>query len=217
MAIHGHLGRSTYRTPRALPRVYKEVAQQLGFFAQAELTLARTRAGDIRYLPGVFSAIEATRLFERLLAIAPWSKETMRMYDKMVEVPRLVAWYRDPEPLPAELQMVRERVGALLSVKFNAVSLNYYRDGNDSVAWHSDHDEELTARPVVALLSLGAIREMLLRTKVLPRRQLRCDLEPGSILVMRGDVQEHWEHHIPKVHRPTSARISVALRTKISP
>lgn len=189
------------------------MAQQIGFFKEEVRTLARTPRGAIVYYPMVLAAREAALLFDELLATTPWSSETMKMYDKLVDVPRLVAWYRD-EALPPALEVIRERAQSLLGTSFSAVSLNYYRDGADSVAWHSDHDEDLIADPVVALVSLGAMRQMRLRTKAAPRRQLHCDLEPGSILAMRGDVQSHWEHHIPKVLRPTSARISVALRTK---
>ncbi len=191
------------------------MAQQLGFFEGRTRTLVRTTRGAIDYLPQAFDPAQCASFFRDLMDAVAWSSEKMRMYDKLVDVPRLTAWYRDPDPLPETLAVIRARVGALLGVRFNAVSLNYYRDGADSVAWHSDHDEDLVADPVVALVSLGAVREMQLRPKVPPRRLLRCDLEPGSILAMSGDVQSYWEHHIPKVARPTSARISVALRTKI--
>ena len=195
-------------------RVIKAVAQQAGLFPEESRVLATTRRGSIVYYPEVFGAAESAALFEELLAVVPWSNETMKMYDKIVDVPRLVAWYRDPDVLPQALELVRGRVSQRLGIVFNAVSLNYYRDGTDSVAWHSDHDEDLTDHPTVALASFGATRQMQLRTKALPRRQLRCDLEPGSILSMNGDVQAHWEHHIPKVSRATDPRISVALRTK---
>lgn len=191
------------------------MAQQLGIFEEGVRTIARTPRGDIVYFPAVFDASETASLYGELLATIPWSKETMKMYDKLVDVPRLVAWYHEEEELPERLERIRERVQSVLGRGFNAISLNYYRDAADSVAWHSDHNEELVEDPVVALVSLGAMRQMQFRTKALPRRQLRCDLEPGSILAMRGDVQSLWEHHIPKVRRATSARISVALRTKV--
>ncbi|GAC1651824.1 MAG: alpha-ketoglutarate-dependent dioxygenase AlkB [Vulcanimicrobiaceae bacterium] len=190
------------------------MTQQLGFFGERFWTVARTPHGSITYFPAVFTAQESAALFRTLLDIVPWSQETMKMYDKMVEVPRLVAWFEPAQPLPEPLERIRERVRDLIPAHFNGVSLNYYRDGSDSVAWHSDHNEELAGERVVALVSLGATREMHFRTKAVPRRQLRCDLEPGSVLAMRGDVQHVWEHHIPKVRKPTDARISVALRTK---
>lgn len=190
------------------------MAQQAGLFAEESRSIARTPHGEIVYYPEVFTAAESARLFEELLAVIPWSNETMKMYDKIVDVPRLVAWYRDPDVLPPGLERIRRRVQERLATPFNGVSLNYYRDGSDSVAWHSDQNEELVAHPTVALVSLGATRQMQFRTKAVPRKQLRCDLEPGSVLAMVGDVQTLWEHYIPKVLRPTDARISVALRTK---
>ncbi|GAC1503557.1 MAG: alpha-ketoglutarate-dependent dioxygenase AlkB [Vulcanimicrobiaceae bacterium] len=191
------------------------MAQQLGFFEARTRTLVRTPRGTIEYHPQAFDPAECGSFFRDLMDAVAWSSEKMRMYDKLVDVPRLTAWYRDPDPLPETLELIRGRVGMRLGVRFNAVSLNYYRDGADSVAWHSDHDEDLIADPIVALVSLGAVREMQLRPKLPPRHLLRCDLEPGSILAMCGDVQHVWEHHIPKVRKPTDARISVALRTKI--
>lgn len=190
------------------------MAQQAGLFGEESRTIVRTPRGEIVYYPELFTPGESAALFEDLLAVIPWSNETMKMYDKIVDVPRLVAWYRDPDVLPQSLERIRLRVQERLGTPFNGVSLNYYRDGTDSVAWHSDHNEELIAHPTVALVSLGATRQMQFRTKAVPRRQLRCDLEPGSLLSMVGDVQSHWEHHIPKVLRPTDPRISVALRTK---
>jgi alkylated DNA repair dioxygenase AlkB len=190
------------------------MAQQLGFFGERTRRIVTTPAGKIVYFPAIFEPGESAALFEALLDTIPWSSESRRMYDKIVDVPRLVAWYDIGAELPEALAQIARRAGDLLEVRFNAVSLNYYRDGADSVAWHSDHNEELTEDPVVALASLGATRSMLFRTKTPPRRQLRCDLESGSLLAMCGDVQDRWEHHIPKVRTPTDARISVALRTK---
>jgi alkylated DNA repair dioxygenase AlkB len=109
---------------------------------------------------------------------------------------------------------VKLRTEAQLETRFNAVSVQYYRDGSDSVAWHSDHTEDLIDRPCVALVSLGAVREMQLRSKSKPRRAFSVDLEPGSLLVMGGLAQEQWEHHIPKVSRAIAPRISIALRQK---
>ena len=190
------------------------MAQQLGFFQERQRLIVSTPAGRIVYFEPVFSRAECESLFEVLLQTMPWSSERMWMYEKLVEVPRLVASYEPGADLPEPLQLVKNRAEEFLNEPFNGVSLNYYRDGTDSVAWHSDHSEGLIRHPTVALVSFGATRSMLFRSKSPPRHQLRCDLEPGSILAMRGDIQQHWEHHIPKVKAPTDARISVALRTK---
>lgn len=138
----------------------------------------------------------------------------MWMYDHTVAVPRLLARFAPDEPLPRELLEVKARAEAQIGAGFNSVSVQYYRDGSDSVAWHSDHTEDLVDRPYVALVSLGAVREMQIRSKNRPRRAFSVDLEPGSLLVMGGLAQEHWEHHLPKVARPIAPRISIALRQR---
>jgi alkylated DNA repair dioxygenase AlkB len=104
------------------------------------------------------------------------------------------------------------RIEALLNDPLPHVSLNYYRDGRDSVAWHSDRIDPQRPNPTIALLSLGSTRQMLVRTKELPRKTHAIDLHPGSVFVMSGPSQVHWEHTIPKTSRPADARISIAFR-----
>jgi alkylated DNA repair dioxygenase AlkB len=106
------------------------------------------------------------------------------------------------------------RVEETTGARFNSIGLNFYRDQEDSVAWHNDHENELAPMPVIALVSLGATREMRLRTKDQPRRTLRLDLEPGSLLVMSGVTQHYWEHTVAKEKRRVGPRISVALRQR---
>ncbi len=192
------------------------MAQQLGFFQERQRQIVSTAGGRIVYFASVFTAAESESLFDVLLRTIPWSSERMWMYEKLVDVPRLVASYDPGAELPEALRTIKARTEEAVGERFNGVSLNYYRDGTDSVAWHSDHSEGLTKHPTVALASFGATRSMLFRAKAPPRRQLRCDLGPGSVLAMYGDIQQHWEHHIPKVRMPTDARISVALRTKVA-
>jgi alkylated DNA repair dioxygenase AlkB len=189
------------------------VAQQIGLFGSAPQVFVNDES-SIVYYPALLDAAESAVLFEHLENSLPWTQETMWMYDHTVAVPRLLARFAPDEPLPRELGDVKARSEALLQARFNAVSVQYYRDGSDSVAWHSDHTEDLIERPYVALVSLGAIREMQIRSITKPRRTFSVDLEPGSLLVMGGLAQEQWEHHIPKVSRPISPRISIALRQR---
>jgi alkylated DNA repair dioxygenase AlkB len=189
------------------------VAQQIGLFGAAPRVFVDDES-LIVYYPALLDASESAELFEHLEETLPWSQETMWMYDHTVAVPRLIARFAPDEPLPRELLDVKERVEAKIDTRFSAVSVQYYRDGNDSVAWHGDHTEDLIERPYVALVSLGAVREMQIRSKTKPRRAFSIDLEPGSLLVMGGLAQEQWEHHIPKVPRPIAARISIALRQR---
>ena len=183
---------------------------QLGLFDSGPRVHVDDRSGKIAYYPALLDGPAAAALFHWLLDHAPWSSETMWMYDKMVDVPRLVARF-DGE-YPPMLAEAKARVEALLGETFANVALNYYRDGRDSVAWHSDRIEQLRPNPTIALLSLGSTRQMVVRTKAKPRRTYAVDLDPGSLFVMAGASQEHWEHTIPKSSRPSDARISIAFR-----
>jgi alkylated DNA repair dioxygenase AlkB len=188
--------------------------QQIGLFGANPRTFVDDRTGGIVYYPGVFSPQESDELFEVLQRTLPWSSETMWMYDHTVDVPRLIARFGPDEGLPEQLSMIKERVEEYLKTPFTSMSVQYYRDGNDSVSWHNDHREDLIELPTVAVLSLGSTREMLVRSRARPRRTFSCDLDPGSLFVMSGRAQEFWEHHIPKVKRPIGPRISVALRQR---
>jgi alkylated DNA repair dioxygenase AlkB len=192
------------------------MAQQIGLFGSAPRVFVDDETGGIAYYPAVFSADDASQLFETFERELPWVQETMWMYDHTVTVPRLIARFLPGDEKPAELSRVQERVEAYLGVRFTACSVQLYRGGNDSVAWHSDHTEDLIDLPVIAVLSLGATREMQIRSKGRPRKAFSCDLEPGSLFVMSGRAQEFWEHHIPKAKRAVAPRISVALRQRRS-
>jgi alkylated DNA repair dioxygenase AlkB len=138
------------------------------------------------------------------------------MYDRDVDVPRLVAGYRlDDRDLPPQLAQAASRVRAAAGgVRFTNVGLNFYRDGRDSVAPHNDHLYEIVAGFPIALLSLGATRRMTIRSKSRPRRALDLDLEHGSVLVMSYETQKHYDHGIPKVDARVGARMSLAFRVR---
>jgi alkylated DNA repair dioxygenase AlkB len=189
--------------------------EQLGLLltgATAPRTIAADDAGTIVYYPGVVTPDEAQRWFDELLATIDWRHERRPMYDRVVDVPRLVAHFRAGEPLPELVARMKTRVEERLGLSFGSVGFNRYRDGRDSVAMHHDHKDELEPRSPIALLSLGATRTMRLRTIATPRRTLAVALEPGSVLLMAGASQEYWEHGIPKTTEPVGERISVAFR-----
>jgi alkylated DNA repair dioxygenase AlkB len=193
------------------------MAQQIGLFGATSRVFVDDETGGIAYYPAVFNAEEAAQLFETFERDLPWTQETMWMYDRTVTVPRLIARFLPGDEKPAPLARVQERVESYLGVRFTACSVQLYRGGSDSVAWHSDHTEDLIDLPVIAVLSLGATREMLVRSKGRPRKTFSCDLEPGSLFVMSGRAQEFWEHHIPKAKRAVAPRISVAMRQRRTP
>jgi alkylated DNA repair dioxygenase AlkB len=137
------------------------------------------------------------------------------MYDRDVDVPRLVAGYRLADPaIPPVLAEAASRVALATGTPFNSVGLNYYRDGRDSVAPHNDHLYEIVARHPIALISLGATRRMTIRSKTKPRRIFDLDLEDGSLLLMSYETQLHYDHGILKTRNATGPRISVALRVR---
>ena len=190
------------------------MAQQIGLFGAQPRVYVDDETANIVYYPAVYEADESARLFELLQRTLPWAHETMWMYDRTVDVPRLIARFAPGEPMPQELRDVQTRVEQYLDTEFTSLSVQYYRNEQDSVAWHNDHREDLVENAVVAVMSLGATREMQVRSKARPRRAFSIDLEPGSLFVMSGRAQEFWEHHIPKLRKPTGPRISIALRQR---
>jgi alkylated DNA repair dioxygenase AlkB len=137
------------------------------------------------------------------------------MYDRDVDVPRLVAGFRlDGDDVPPALADAARRAGAVTGTPFNRAGLNLYRDGRDSVAPHNDHLYEIVAGYPIALISLGATRLMTIRSKSKPRRALDLDLEEGSLLIMSYETQLNYDHGIPKTRAAIGERISVALRVR---
>jgi alkylated DNA repair dioxygenase AlkB len=159
----------------------------------------------------------AAAWFDALREGVAWQSERRRMYDRDVDVPRLVARYPLDDPdVPAPLADAAARTSQDTGTRFNSAGLNFYRDGRDSVAPHNDHLYEIVAEHPIALISLGATRLMTIRSKKAPRRILDLDLENGSLLVMTYETQLHYDHGVPKTKTPADARISIALRVRPS-
>jgi alkylated DNA repair dioxygenase AlkB len=177
------------------------------------------------YFPGLFSTIESTAFLTKFITTIPWEQRIVSMYGKKIITPRLTAWYGEEEknyaysgnrfqPLPwtRELIDIKERVEPLSGVRFNSVLLNYYRDGNDSVAWHSDNETELGKQPVIASVSFGQVRRFDIRNKKEHQQKYSVRLEEGSLLLMKGDLQQNWEHRIAKSVTPMKARVNLTFR-----
>ena len=154
-------------------------------------------------------------VFATLVSDVPWRAERREMYDRVVDVPRLLAAFRVaeiPDGLP--LRTMLERVRALAPAPYNAVGMNLYRDGRDSVAMHHDKLHSLTAGHPIALVSLGAPRRMLIRAKAGARETVAVELAPGSLLRMSHAAQLTHEHGIPKTKRAVGPRMSVVFRVR---
>jgi alkylated DNA repair dioxygenase AlkB len=171
----------------------------------------------IDILPGWLTG--ADELFERLLHAVPWRAERRRMYERVVDVPRLLCFYDDGETLPDPLltqarDVLDAHYAAELGEPFVTAGLCVYRDGRDSVAWHGDTiGRGSTQDTMVAILSLGTPRPLLLRP-VSGGSGLRYDVGHGDLLVMGGSCQRTWQHAIPKSAKPTGPRISVQFRPR---
>jgi len=159
----------------------------------------------------------ADQLFVRLSQCVPWQAERRHMYDRVVDVPRLLSFYDEDQILPdpvldEAVQALDAQYGGELGERFRTAGLCFYRDGRDSVAWHGDRiGRGKTEDTMVAIISVGAPRGLALR----PRGggpTLRYELGHGDLIVMGGSCQHTWEHAILKTARPVGPRISVQFR-----
>lgn len=191
-----------------------------GAFCQLDLPDA-----DIRHYAAFLSSSEADRLFIRLRREIAWRHEHITLFGKSRAVPRLSAWYGEPGTaytysglrveaahwLPALLE-IRERIERVCAASFNSVLLNLYRDGADSVSWHADDERELGRNPVIASVSLGAIRNFQLKHRTQRTHKHAIALQHGSLLLMRGATQHHWLHQVPKTRAQCGERINLTYR-----
>ncbi|MEW2305467.1 alpha-ketoglutarate-dependent dioxygenase AlkB [Streptomyces sp. NPDC006655] len=169
----------------------------------------------IDVLPGWLTG--ADELFERLAAEVPWHAERRTMYDTVVDVPRLLAFYGAADPLPHPVltearEALTRHYADELGEPFTTAGLCYYRDGRDSVAWHGDRiGRGARQDTMVAILSVGEPRDLLLRP-LGGGPSLRRPLGHGDLIVMGGSCQRTWEHCVPKTARAAGPRISVQFR-----
>jgi len=181
--------------------------------------------GEVFYYPRVFDAGLSDEYFNLLFSGIRWKQEPVKLFGREIMQPRLTAWYGDEDKPYAYsgLKMQATRwIEPLLDIKAVAdkysgahstsALLNLYRDGSDGLGWHRDNEKVLGPEPVIASVSLGAPRLFQLRNYHHKKQVITLDLEPGSLLVMKGASQKEWEHRIPKTKRPVGARINITFR-----
>ena len=178
-------------------------------------TLTRGAWIDVR--PGFVTGSDL--LFERLSRDVPWHEERRRMYERVVDVPRLLSFFDEDDPLPDPVldqarSALNTHYGPELGEPFRTAGLCLYRDGRDSVAWHGDTiGRGRTEDTMVAIVSVGTPRALHLR----PRgggHAIRQVLGHGDLIVMGGSCQRTWEHAIPKTSRTVGPRISIQFRPR---
>jgi alkylated DNA repair dioxygenase AlkB len=192
-------------------------------------TLDLPQAEVILY-PAFFSAPEADRLLRELRETTAWRQETITLYGKPIDLPRLTAWYGDegtryiysgitnvPLPWTPVLREVKRAVEPPAGFVFNSVLLNRYRTGQDSVSWHADDEPEFGEQPVIASVSLGGTRTFQFRHKERKGLQASVELTHGSLLIMRGGTQANWLHRVPKTTKPVEERLNLTFRAIVAP
>jgi alkylated DNA repair dioxygenase AlkB len=183
------------------------------------------RDGDALLFPSVFDEKASAELFQQLHAHIPWEQHYIRLFGKKVAQPRLSAWYGDPgtaytysglqlEPLAwnSLLLQIKMRLEEVCPSNFTSVLLNLYRDGQDYMGWHRDNETELGVQPVIASLSFGAERRFVFRHFRDEQLRVAITLSSGSLLVMKGDTQQHWQHQLPKSAKVLEPRINLTFR-----
>lgn len=182
--------------------------------------------GDLCLIREFFDFSQSDEFLQALRALGQWRQDTIKRGRKERQLPRLTLWFGNSgknysysgirmKPLPwnGPLLTIKQTVDAEAGVKFNSVLLNLYRNGSDSVAWHSDDEPELGKNPIIASVSLGATRRFVLkhkREKRLPKIEL--ELSHGSLLLMRGPTQHHWVHAVPKSKISVGPRLNLTFR-----
>jgi alkylated DNA repair dioxygenase AlkB len=180
---------------------------------------------DVLFYKAFFSEDDSANYFQTLQNIISWEQQEIKIYGKQIKIPRLTAWYGDAdqnysysgishEPLPwtDELLEIKSAIETVTDVQFNSVLLNLYRDGSDSVGWHSDDEPELGQDPVIASVSFGEVRKFKFKHKDDNALQQSIDLTSGGLLLMQGATQHHWKHSIPKTRRQIDERINLTFR-----
>jgi alkylated DNA repair dioxygenase AlkB len=184
----------------------------------------RIKDGEYIFIEHFFDAIESKKYFELLLNGIVWKQEKMNMYGKELMFPRLTAWYGDsdkpyafsgillkPNDWTNELLEIKQKIEAKTEAIFNSVLLNRYRNGNDSISWHTDAEKELGENPVIASVNFGATRKFQLKHNT-TNEKVDIELTNGSLLIMQGSLQHYWKHQVPKTKKKVGERINLTFR-----
>lgn len=199
---------------------------QLNLFEEPQdyTTPVQIENGEYIYIPDFYNREKANKFLKTFIEGIEWNQESMNMYGKQVLFPRLTAWYGEndkpysfsgitlqPKPWSKELLEIKKDIEPLSKVVFNSVLLNRYRDGKDSISWHTDAEKELGENPVIASVNFGAERVFQLR-HMETKEKIEIVLKHGSLLIMQGELQHYWQHQVPKTKKVNSERINLTFR-----
>ncbi len=198
--------------------------QQLDLLNPEPLEIRRDGL-SLLLIPDILSAQQSSELFTHLAESTPWQQPRLKIYGKWHPTPRLVSFYGDPGlryqysrtlhgslTWTPRLLALKQSIAQYCQCDFNCVLLNQYRDGQDTMGWHADDEPELGHQPTIASLSLGTARDIHFKSRTAKGEKFSLTLAAGSLLIMSGDTQKHWLHHVPKRARCTQARINLTFR-----
>ena len=183
--------------------------------------------GEYLYIQNFFDKKDSDNFLKSLRENIIWKQESMNMYGKKIDFPRLTSWYGENDkpytfsgitlqPLPwnSEILEIKNKIEPKANVVFNSVLLNLYRDGNDSISWHTDAERELGKNPVIASVNFGETRKFQLR-HIKSKEKIEIELTHGSLLIMQGELQHFWQHQVPKTKEKKMERINLTFRVII--
>jgi len=180
---------------------------------------------DVFYRADAYEPERGNALADALRDEIPWEQHRLRLFGREVAAPRLSCWIGDagtaytysrvrfePHAWTPGLAMLRTDLAERFGLNFNSVLANLYRDGRDSMGWHSDAEPELGREPIIASLSFGAPRRFRFRSREIRKVAIEIELAHGSLLLMRGATQKLYQHDLPKTARTVGPRINLTFR-----
>ena len=181
----------------------------------------------VRIEKNFFNQVDSNELLKKLISDLPWESMAIKMFGKDITIPRLQCWVGDKgcdykysgkklnrQDWTEDLIMIREKIYKELNIDFNSVLVNYYRDGKDSMGWHSDNERELGPNPTIASISLGSERDLVFRNKI-NKEVLPIPQTHGCLILIDGKTQKNWQHAIKKTRKVIGPRINLTFRNII--
>ena len=181
----------------------------------------------IRIEDNFFNQIDSDELLTKLISKLPWESMVIKMFGRETKIPRLQCWIGDEgcnykysgkklnrQNWTKDLTMIREKIYKEFKIDFNSVLVNYYRDGKDSMGWHSDDEKELGHNPTIASISFGSERDLVFRNKI-SKETLSIAQVHGCLILIDGKTQKNWQHSIKKTRKVIGPRINLTFRNII--
>ena len=182
----------------------------------------------IRIEEDFFNSADSNKLLKKFISKLPWESMIIKMFGKDTKIPRLQCWIGDEgceykysgkqlnrQIWSPDLMMIRKKIYEKLKIDFNSVLANYYRDGKDSMGWHSDDEKELGPDPTIASISFGSERDLVFRNKI-TKETIAIPQTNGCLILIDGKTQKNWQHSIKKTQKVIGPRINLTFRNIIN-